>query len=147
MLKIYYGPMKDAIYNTSVYFDNTYLDTWLEDDFSKKMVKSIDKAEVIGPQAVNSKVLGVIPATQLSGGLKTLLLMYHKPEMVYYASQCGDNCAKWILRIAKKLKCDLTINLRHIMDFGDRKFDILILNDNTEVHNMAELVLKAEFYL
>ena len=33
MLNIYYGPMDQAIYNTSVYFNNRYLDQWLGDDF------------------------------------------------------------------------------------------------------------------
>lgn len=147
MLKIVYGPMKEAVFNTSMYFDNSYLGSWFEDDFAKKMIRSIDRAEVVGPQAVESKALGVIPVTRLSGGLKTLLLMYNKPELIYNASTCGDNCAKWILRIAKKLPDDLTINLRHIMDFGNGKFDIIILNDGSEVHSMAELVLKAGRFL
>ena len=35
---------------------------------------------------------------------------------------------------------DITINLRHIMDFGDGDFNIRILNTDQIVHNMAELV-------
>lgn len=147
MLNIYYGPMKEAVYNTSVYFDNTYFDSWLQNDFSKDMIKDIDDAKVLGPMAVESKALGVIPVTKLSGGLKTLLLMYNKPDRVYNASTCGDNCAKWILKIAKKRVGDITINLRHIMDFGDGLFEIRILNDGSVVHSMAELVLIAGRYL
>ena len=37
-------------------------------------------------------------------------------KKIFNASACGDNCAKWILRIAGKK--NLTINLHHIMDFG-----------------------------
>ena len=36
---------------------------------------------------------------------------------VYKRQVCGDDCAKWILSIGKSK--DLTINLRHIMDFGE----------------------------
>ena len=36
MLNIYFGDMPDAIYNTSLYFDNAYLDSWITDDFAKK---------------------------------------------------------------------------------------------------------------
>lgn len=147
MLNIRYGAMPEAIYNTAVYFDNVYLDNWLEDDFAKKIIKSVDKAEVLGPGAVNSKALGVIPVTRLSGGTKTLLLIYNKPDMVFNASTCGDNCAKWILRIAKKAKEDITINLRHIMDFGDGKFEIKIVNNGVVVHDMSELVLYAGSFL
>ena len=147
MLKIYYGNMENAIYNTSVYFDNVYLDNWLEDDFSKRIIKDIDKATVLGAKAIDSKILGVIPVTSLSGGTKTLLLMQHEPEKVYNASTCGDNCAKWILKIAKQADRDLIINLHHIMDFGDKPFEIEILNNNQIVHSMAELVLVAGTYL
>ena len=85
--------------------------------------------------------------TKISGGLKTLLLIYNKPDRVYNASTCGDNCAKWILKIAEKRVGDITINLRHIMDFGDGQFEIMIKNDGSVVHSMAELVLIAGRYL
>ncbi|MBR4144448.1 MAG: DUF4869 domain-containing protein [Lachnospiraceae bacterium] len=143
MLNIYYGDMKEAIYNTSLYFDNTYFDGWLYDEFAQKMIKAVDKAKVISGQAVDSKALGVIPATKISGGLKTLLLIYNQPEKIFNASTCGDNCAKWILKIAERVKKDITINLRHIMDFGDGEFEIKILNNNVVVHSMSELVLYA----
>lgn len=143
MLNIYYGDMKEAIYNTSLYFDNTYFDGWLYDEFAQKMIKAVDKAKVLSGQAVDSKALGVIPATKISGGLKTLLLIYNQPEKIFNASTCGDNCAKWILKIAERVKKDITINLRHIMDFGDGEFEIKILNNNVVVHSMSELVLYA----
>ena len=110
-------------------------------------IKSIDKADVIGRQAVESKALGVIPVTKISGGLKTLLLIYNEPHKIFNASTCGDNCAKWILRIAKKTDRDITINLRHVMDFGNGKFEIRILNNNKIVHDMKELVRYAGLYL
>lgn len=143
MLKIIYGDVPEAIYNTSVYFNNTYLDKWITDDFAKKIIKKIDKAEVLSPQAVDSKALGVIPVTKLSGGTKTLLLILNEPEKIFNASTCGDNCAPYILKIAEFLKQDITINLHHIMDFGNKNFTIEILNTHTVVHNMKELVLNS----
>ncbi len=147
MLKIFYGNMPNAIYNTSVYFDNSYLDSWITDDFAKKVLKSVDKATVLSAQAVDSKVLGVIPVKNISGGAKTLLLIKNEPNRIFNASTCGDNCAKWILEIAKKSGKDITINLHHIMDFGDSEFEIEILNRNVIVHNMKELVVQAVFCL
>ncbi len=78
MLNIYFGTMPQAIYDTSSYFNNTYLDNWITDERSKAIIRSIDKAKVLGPQAVDSKALGVIPVTSLSGGTKTLLLIDHR---------------------------------------------------------------------
>ena len=75
MLCIIFGEIpedmeKKYVYNTSMYFDNTYLDNWLTDDLSVKMIKSVDKAVVLSPNAVDSKALGVIPVTKISGGRK-----------------------------------------------------------------------------
>jgi len=75
----------------------------------------------------------------LSGGVKTLILMaLDDSGKVFNASACGDNCAKWILKIAKDK--DLTINLRHIMNFGGENFEAKILNTGDVVHNMEEFV-------
>ena len=147
MLNIYFGEMPEAIYNTSLYFNNTYLDHWITDDFAKKVIKAVDKSEVISARLIDSKALGPIPVTDLSGGTKTLLLIKNEPEKVFNASTCGDNCAKWILRIAKEAKEDITINLRHIMDFGRGTFEIRILNNGEIVRNMQEYVRYAGLYL
>ena len=151
MLCIIFGEIpedmeKKYVYNTSMYFDNTYLDNWLTDDLSVKMIKSVDKAVVLSPNAVDSKALGVIPVTKISGGLKTLLLLRHDDTKIFNASTCGDNCAKWILEIGR-IK-DVTINLRHMMSFGkDTKFEIKVQNGGETVHSMKELVPIANKYL
>ena len=103
MLNIYFGDMEGAIYNTSVFFNNTYEDDWLTDDFARDVIKRIDRSEVVGPQAITSPVLGVIPPERLSGGTKTLLLMKNNPDKVFNASTCGDNCASFILRITIRM--------------------------------------------
>lgn len=138
MLSVYFGEMPEAIYNTSVYFKNTYLDSWFDDEFAQRMIKSIDKAQVLGDGLIQSPVLGKIAPTQLSGGVKTLLLIYNKPNMVFNASTCGNNCAWWILRMASKR--DITINLRHLMIFGNGRFTIRVLNSGNVVHNMLGLI-------
>ena len=81
----------------------------------------------------------------LSGGVKTLILMKNERSKVFNASTCGDNCAKWILRLAEEE--DLTINLRHLMDFGEGRFNIRILNTGQIVHSMKELVPIAGLYV
>lgn len=145
MLNIFYGDMPEAIYNTSVYFKNSYEDKWITDSFSRKMILDVDKSTVLEQAVIDSPVMGKIPPTSLSGGVKTLILMKHEPEKIFNASTCGDNCAKWILEMAKVQ--DFTINLRHIMDFGEGKFEIRILNTNQVVHDMGELVPIAGLYV
>ncbi len=145
MLNIYYGRMPEAIFNTAVYFKNVYEDSWITDFFAKEMILDVDKSVVLGEAVIDSPVFGKISPLGLSGGVKTLILIKNEPQNIFNASTCGDNCAKWILKIAEKQ--DTTINLRHLMDFGDEKFDICILNTNQIVHSMKELVPIAGLYV
>ncbi len=145
MLRIYFGKMPEAIFNTAVYFKNTYEDSWITDTFAKKMIEDVDHSTVLDSGVIDSPVLGKIAPTSISGGVKTLILIKNEPQKIFNASTCVDNCAKWILEIAKNQ--DITINLRHLMDFGERTFDILIVNTGQLVHSMKELVPIAGGYV
>lgn len=145
MLNIFYGNMPEAIFNTSVYFKNTYEDEWITDPLAREMILDVDRSVVLDSAVIDSPVMGKIVPTSLSGGVKTLILMRNEPDKVFNASTCGDNCAKWILRLAEET--DLTINLRHLMNFGKEAFDIRILNTNQVVHSMRELVPIAGLYV
>ena len=139
MLSIHYGDRDDVIYDTSTFFDYSYSSSWLQDPLSQRIIKSIDNGTVLGANAIDTKVLGVIPPEKLSTGTKTLLLMLFMPQNLYNASTCGDNCAYWILRIASKH--DITINLYHMMDFGKGRFTVRVTNTGQIVHTMDELIL------
>lgn len=102
MLSIFYGDMPQAIYNPVVYFKNRYTDEWIMDEFSREMIRDVDKSEVRGPRIIDSPVLGGITPRELSGGVKTLMAIYKVPDQIFNASACGDNCAKWILKIGEK---------------------------------------------
>lgn len=145
MLNVYFGNMPEAIYNPPVYFKNTYMDEWITDEFSREMIKDVDKSIVLDSGVIDSPVLGKIPPVSLSGGVKTLILMQNDDGEIFNASACGDNCAKWILKIAEKK--DLTINLRHVMEFGDEPFTIKILNTGEVVHNMYDFLRNAANYV
>ena len=140
MLKIFYGDMPKAIYNTEVYFKNTYTDKWLLSDEAKQIIKDIDDSTVLSGNTIDSPYLGMIPPTSLSGGTKTLLLILNDSKSIFNASTCGDNCAKWLLKLSEKK--DITVNLNHIMDFG-KKFEVYVINEKKTVNNMADLVLIA----
>ena len=113
MLNIYLGEMEQAIYYPPAYFDNQYEDEWITEPLSVEMIKDVDRSEVISSHLIESPVLGPISVKEISGGVKTLILLaFDQSGKVFNASACGDNCAKWILHIGKEK--DLTINLRHL---------------------------------
>ena len=132
------------VYSPNIYFDNTFRPAWLEDPLVKQMVIDIDKSEVQSPYCIMSPVLGQIPPERLSGGVKALILMLQDDDdVIMWATSCGNNCAKWILEIAKSK--DLTVVFSHVMHFGNAEdeMEALILNTNKQVHNVKEFVLEA----
>lgn len=139
MLHIYYGDpnLDNYIFNPDAFFNNTYEESWMTDPLSKEMIRDIDKSEVVGPRLIDSPFLGPIPTERLSGGVKTLILMNFDDRHIFNASACGDNCAKWILKIGQRK--DLTIRLGYLMNFGEEEFEIEILNLGKIVHSLEEL--------
>ena len=138
MLNVFLGNMPEAVFNTAVFFKNDYEDEWIIDPRVKEMILDIDRSEVIDSGVIDSPVLGKIPPLKLSGSVKTLILVLFEPEKVFNASTCGDDCAKWLLKIAASE--DRTINLRHIMDFGEDPFEIRIINTGEIDRSMREFV-------
>lgn len=141
MLSIFYGEMPDAIFDTATYFRNVYKPAWITSPLSMEMIQDVDKSKVVNGNVIDSPFLGMITPEQLSGGVKTLILIEKDRKHIFNASTCGDNCAKWILKMAETRK--VVINLRHLMDFGKGPFTILVLNSGKKVHNSLELLNEA----
>lgn len=144
MLTIEYGKDEGFIRRGSYYFDNVYEDAWFEDRMVQQMILDVDRSEVKSPHLIESPVLGPIGPKDLSGGVKTLILMLKQPDKIFNASSCGDNCAKWIVQIAAKQ--DLRVALNHAMDFGSLTFDAVFLPGGRVVHNMKELIFEIVNY-
>lgn len=141
MLNVYFGDMPEVIYNTNVYFNNTYKDKWIVHPLSREMIKAVDSSDVIDERTILSPIFGNMSPKKLSGGVKTLMLIAFDKTKIFNASTCGDNCAEWILRISENRKT--VINLRHLMDFGKGEFKIKVMNTGKVVKNMQELVSEA----
>ena len=107
------------------YFDNVYEDEWITDAFVREMIQDVDSSTVISPHIIESPILGAITPRELSGGVKVLILMLKDDSFVYNLSNCGNNCAKWVLKIAEQK--DLTVYLQHMIRF-EGNFEIQIMN-------------------
>lgn len=56
---------------------------------------------------------------------------------IFNLSNCGDNCAKWVIKIAEKK--DLTVTLHHYMNFdGVKNFKAYIINTDKIVESVDE---------
>jgi hypothetical protein len=110
------------------YFDNTYEDEWLITDFAKRAVRHVDKSEIIGPNLIESSVLGPIPPSSLSGGVKSLILAYNEPEKRKYSSlMFGDNCTGFILEAARDK--NITVVIEHPLKLPEDMTDTVYFKE------------------
>lgn len=144
MLKIIYGDIVNCdnfIYDPDSYFNRFREDEWVAEDLAKEMILDIDKSEVLDNHLIKSPILGLIPPQYLSGGVKTLIMIYNMPDLIFNATWCGENCAKWLLKIGEKK--DIIINLEYNMAFPKSDSKVLILNNNKLITKTEDLDLEA----
>ena len=146
MLRIYFGNLPDEIYNTEIFYENQYDGNWVMDDFAREVIRDIDDSEVVSPDVIKNDIFGSFASTELSAGVKTLLLIRNMPNKVFNISNCGDNCAKYLLRLAEDR--DIKVTLHHAMDFGN-DFSVKVINDRRRkiVSDPVEFLMLADRYL
>lgn len=141
MLNIYFGDMDEAYYGPS-WFKFNYDPAWFEDPFVEEMMEDIDKSFYRGGDLIESSVLGPIPPERLSGGLMTLISIYKNPDLIFDATSCGENCAKWLYQIGQKE--DVTAELNYLMEFPDTDhLKIHIVNTDKTVTSKEEYIRAA----
>lgn len=145
MLHIYFGEMDNANYGPD-WFKVNYDPEWFKDPFVQKIIKDVDKSEYVDGLIINSPVLGPIPPERLSGGAQTLIMIYEKPELIFDATSCGENCAKLLHEIGM-LK-DVTVNLNYLMKFNDvESLEVYIENEKRVVTDMEDYIMTAVKYV
>lgn len=141
MLNIHFGKVQDAYYGPS-WFKVNYEEEWLSDKLVQEMLRDIDKSEYKGGRLIDSEVLGPISPGELSGGVQTLICIYKRPDLIFDATSCGANCAKWLLKIGDAI--DVTVMLEYFMKFKEYSpFHIHIDNTNVTVNNNHDYTLAA----
>lgn len=129
MLYITFKKTEDVLFYIDNYFDLNYDDIWFDDPLVKQIIQDVDKSTVIMNGIIDSPVLGKIPPAHLSRGVKALILML-KDDRTVWATACGDNCSKWIIKISKIR--DVTICLVHIMEF-ESDFEAICLDNGKKI--------------
>ena len=138
MLSILFGKETE---NTNIdpdtYFNNTCEIEWFDDEIVKQIIRDIDDSEVLGFSLI-SKHLGAASVEWLSGGCKTLILLYKdddfEPDLIWL----GNNCEDWLIKIAniKDIKAVMTGEDLHFS--GKQNLIFLCLNDNSIIKDFRE---------
>ena len=143
MLTIHLGETEDMQYGPS-WFKYNYRPEWLKDPFVQEMIRDVDDSEYIDGLVINSPVLGPIPPERLSGGVKTLIMIYKRPDLVFDATSCGQNCAKWLGKIGERE--DVRVVLEYLMDF-EEPFEIMVENEARMINSRRDYLLTAMKYI
>ena len=145
MLKIVFGEAENVFYGPS-WFKFNYEIEWFQDELVQQMLRDVDKTRYVEGHLLESDVLGAIAPEALSGGVKTLISIYNNPDMIFDATSCGQNCAKWLIEIGKRL--DVTVNLKYLMRFGEfEPFEIYICNQKKMISTNKEYIETAIQYV
>ena len=141
MLHIYFGNMEKVAYGPR-WFKHNYETDWFQDPFVQEMIEQIDSTKYVEGYIFESPVLGPIPPEKLSGGVKTLIMIYERADKIFDATSCGPNCAPMLLEIGKRK--DVTVNLRYFMPMkGLEPFEIEIVNTGKIVSTVKEYTIHA----
>ena len=140
MLHVYVGNNEEAIYPGSKYFDACIDTAVITEDFSRKVIREIDKSDVVSENLIISSVIGPIPPNYLSGGVKTLMILYKEDKMVDIDSM-GENCFPYIWMLAEEKDVKLSMeSYRDLYQFG--KGTVHILNDDSFIDNGRDFMFK-----
>lgn len=137
------------VFNPEAWFDNCFGEEYIEGDMERKMIKDIDKADVFSKNVVIHPLMGGISPFDLSGTVKTLIMVKNDPEHIFNGSFMGDLAVPWLIEIGKQ--CDRTVRFGYIPKFRvpytHDPFDIRIDNDGSIVHTWYELLDKASAFI
>jgi hypothetical protein len=122
-------------------FPVIYEHEWFDDPFVKKMVLDVDKTEIMSYKLAYDYTGLPMNAMDISGGVKSLIIMYKRPNLLINGNSMGDNCAKWIIEIGKMQNCYMILS--YGMAFNEDvtsldEFKCTILNNGKTITTIRE---------
>lgn len=101
MMTVTVHPTEEVLRTVTEYFPLIKEDEWFEDQLVKDMVLDVDQTTLVGTQMAMSPYFGSMPNSDLSGGVKGLIMIYKYPDEREYSSVIfGDNCVKWLCKLS-----------------------------------------------
>lgn len=137
----YSGPLTEENYRVSpgLWFDNQGGSKYIGGALEQKIIKDIDKSEVIQGKILMHPQYGVFSPYDLAGTTKTLILMNNEPQFYYNGAFLGENACPWLLQIAKTK--DIYLRMAYILPFNC-DFDAYFVNLDVYTHNYYDYIDK-----
>ena len=80
------------------FFDTKVNENWLQDEFVQDAIMKIDNAKVLEGCILRDFEGKIIPPQYLSTGTKTVICVYEFPDLIFNATQMGDNALAFVLK-------------------------------------------------
>lgn len=145
MIKVYFGHRKDTVCSIDIYFNNIYEKEWFDDEFVQSMLLDLDHSKCTGYTSIVNQALGQIEPEQISGSVKTLIVLY-KTDAVVDLINCRENCQAWIAKIAS-LK-DIEVDISDVkFTFEDCDISGVCLNDNSKIVNYRDWIWRMIYFI
>ena len=142
MINIIFGSNKGEIRKIDLFFRNRKQSIWFDDQLVRDMIMDVDRTIVVKGEVLESPIYGFVSPEILSGGVKTLILMYKMRGFIAWGEAMGGNCAKWVLEIGKRVDCTLTIENGFLIFGKGRRdtspMDAIVVDTGVKIHTIKE---------
>ena len=133
MLKVYIGEHPNGLGLPDAWFDTVMDKSYIETDWSREVIKAIDKSDVFDKNVVVSPIFGGMSIKKLSSGVKNLILAKYYPELIINWAYMGRNCMPFLMNIAMEQDVPVSGEIYYSPYKYGYKGDIEILNDGSIV--------------
>lgn len=141
MLQMWFGSAeKGVLWDPDDWFNGLGY-KYLKEEFSRKVIKGVDRSEYIADKIIKSDVIGIVPSTYLSSGSKAAIMLMYSDHPVN-ANYIGDNVIKYIREIG--LQKNITIvsgfflEIYNSEDSESYNYPVRILNSGRIVSNISD---------
>lgn len=134
MLSIIFGYPHNAVMSVDDCLGKEIPFSFIQSDFAKRVIKEIDKSEVMDNGMINSSALGIIPPSVLSGGAKALFMLHELEDIIMPINFMGDNCLVFLKEILEFKSITICMGyLNDLFDYGIN--EMFIVNSNKIVRD------------
>ena len=142
ILKITYGESDECLTHIDMEFDGQFEYSWLNDPMNIRILREIDNAEMcsFGIRDITDTDI-IFSIFDISTGAKALMLCNMRSSTALYSTAFGDNCTSLLLEIAEYR--DITIYLRHLLNFPEDKFKAYSLVQHRIYNDYADFCCEA----
>lgn len=88
---------------------------WFSDPYVQRVMKEVDRVEYVDGFVLKNEEGIAIPPEYLSTGAKTAICVYEFPDVIFNATQMGDNAFKFVLELS--LKRDITVLVYRLLPY------------------------------